>query len=391
MTRICVCGGCTRAATTTAGEREEGHSRLRLLPLFLAAMLLLGAFVTYRVPMNKTPKMPSSSSLPSMLAATPQQTDAPSELFPTPLDMLRRNIPLKEAYDYPDRNFYHNSSCSCLSAKNPGSSGSMPDCCFRGFRRSHKMGFIMTRGFAKSLSFGEYQIQLSGWPYRNFDYSEKSFPGNSKDFRVVLLLRNVYKALISGYLYHKSGMECWLNTMGKPKNPDKGFKQVKVWYEHLSYSLNPPRGNRSLCTYLAEESDEIGMRAYVDYIFHSQWIPTFTIWALSKELPVFQNRTLTVCYADLSSTEEGQISRTVQRMFDFYFPGSSDEFRATVRDSANKMDAAKSSKNQTYQGTHSTSHDPALHEHLEKLIRQIDHKYYNGDIQWLNSVLPCHE
>jgi len=42
-----------------------------------------------------------------------------------------------------------------------------------------------------------------------------------------------------------------------------------------------------------------------------------------------------------------------------------------------------------YTGAHSTSHNAELRMSLAEIIRQIDIEYYNGDITWLSSILPC--
>jgi len=44
---------------------------------------------------------------------------------------------------------------------------------------------------------------------------------------------------------------------------------------------------------------------------------------------------------------------------------------------------------QNYTGGHSTPHDPVLRGHLVDLIKELDEKYYNGEIAWLNEILPC--
>jgi len=61
------------------------------------------------------------------------------------------------------------------------------------------------------------------------------------------------------------------------------FAKVKRWYRVLrSGNLDPPRNGRSLCKYLADESEEAGMRAYVDYVFNSQYITLMDDWALVR-------------------------------------------------------------------------------------------------------------
>lgn len=102
--------------------------------------------------------------------------------------------------------------------------------------------------------FDDYEpmIRRRGRPYQEA-YDDR-MPAN--DYRDVLLIRNIYDALVSGYLFHKEGQEC--DDMGY-----KGELSLKRWYSWISYELDPPREHRSLCKYIASESEEVGMRAYI--------------------------------------------------------------------------------------------------------------------------------
>jgi len=42
-----------------------------------------------------------------------------------------------------------------------------------------------------------------------------------------------------------------------------------------------------------------------------------------------------------------------------------------------------------YTGGHSTSRDPALRKGLANVIKRLDKEYFEGEITWADSVLPC--
>lgn len=46
------------------------------------------------------------------------------------------------------------------------------------------------------------------------------------DFRHVLVARDIYQAIASGYLYHESGHECWLTFNGQSRS-EMGMEEKK--------------------------------------------------------------------------------------------------------------------------------------------------------------------
>jgi len=148
---------------------------------------------------------PSSSSL----TATTNKSSEPSRLLPGPLDMMRRGVPLDSVYSFPDNigkqkiTIPKSPQCSCL---NPGAKF---NCCERRFCRTHKMGCLMSEHL-----FDAYKPQVRKYTEPSqFRFSHQHLDGNKGinllevDFREILLLRNIYSSLVSGYLYHVDGRE----------------------------------------------------------------------------------------------------------------------------------------------------------------------------------------
>jgi len=127
-----------------------------------------------------------------------------SKILPEPLDYLRRNVSLSDAYsdvfgvgvgddkEEEKKRFDADGSCSCRNASSPSGT-----CCDRVFRRCHKQGVVMTRS-----TFKKYRPSITLFSKDPWALNYLQDPP-VVDYRDVLLLRNLNDALISGYLYHK--------------------------------------------------------------------------------------------------------------------------------------------------------------------------------------------
>jgi len=112
-------------------------------------------------------------------------------------DVYRRNGSIGDYFRLPKPFEYNNSTaCSC---NNPRSKF---DCCERLIYRPHKMGFMLSQEIASKY---KPLVQRSDTK-RNYKTTSKNlsnlFP---VDHRSVLLMRNIYSSLVSGYLYHAKG------------------------------------------------------------------------------------------------------------------------------------------------------------------------------------------
>jgi len=127
---------------------------------------------------------------------------------------------------------------------------------------------------------------------------------------------------------------------------------------------------------MAENAEEIGMRAYVDWVFRYYYSGILAHWSLAQHFPLLSERTKTVCYEDLESNERDV--QTIYDMLRFWYNG-------THHDPFTGQPPGKSDGG----GGHSTSRNIALRERLVRVIQAIDQKHYNGDIAWVDSILPC--
>jgi len=279
-----------------------------------------------------------------------------------PLVLLKQDVPITSVYNFPNRKFA--GECSC---ENPNAS---LECCQRTFRRSHKFGCVATMNLLDQYGKGS-NFKLAAEP-KFFNYNVK-LPDS--DYRDVIVLRDLWSGILSGYLYHFKGFECGM--------ADKIRDYLGEWDEHLSYKLQPPRGQKTLCQYLSRTGTEtIGLRAYIDWVMRYYYTPIFSHWAMSREVPEMQKRTLTVCYEDLMSKDKD--TEAVHSLVNHFFDGRPPSpWEGTAPGHAEVKSG--------YMGGHSTTKDRSADEkeRLIKLIKMIDQKYYHGEIAWLNSIQPC--
>jgi hypothetical protein len=191
------------------------------------------------------------------------------------MDLVRRGIPLTSVYNF---TLPTNVSGEC-SCQNPLSGDT---CCMRYVHRSHKMGHDLIRSLLGGYfpHCGHCLIHRSEARDNFLVYQNAYAPEtySDLDFRVVFGIRDLYSTLISGkvmlqkddgkrntlivglfyptgYLYHKGGQECWPGS----------WLGNATWQSYLSYKLDPPGYNLTLCQYLKDAPEESGMRAYIDW------------------------------------------------------------------------------------------------------------------------------
>jgi len=305
-------------------------------------------------------------------------------------------------FSIPQKIVSFSADCSCWN------SNVSFGCCERYLHRTHKMGVMLTKKLfagrrtnrttsADILLTSPHGNAMSGRDLTIFDHSSYT------DYREVILFRNIYESLISGYLYHSTGRECWLDAQGKRRTAAAIARSDSVpwkanWQHYVAYGkLDPPRGgnNRSLCQYLADESVNAGMKAYIGWVFPVKYRELFTRWAMMfstwskypslSHQALLRNKTLVVCYEDLTSPSKDL--ETLQRMFRFWFGDNNHHPYAGL---LAEKDIWRSSPGQTeYRGAHSSARDPQLRKNLKEVIQKLDADFFDGEIAWLHSVFPC--
>ena len=112
--------------------------------------------------------------------------------------------------------------------------------------------------------------------------------------------------------------------------------------------------------------------------------------------PSIQQRVRTFCFEDLVTSQTK--SSTVDALIGFLTDNMTTTSATMIKDNDDSISSAadeedevsnQKSREGKYDGGHATSHDPTLRQRLFKIIEQIDREYYNNDIAWLHSIVPC--
>jgi hypothetical protein len=145
-----------------------------------------------------------------------------------------------------------------------------------------------------------------------------------------VVVRNLYSALVSGYLYHKMGRECSTDPFGRAGSRQRGiFRGWLVshdWQAHLGIihrttasptALDLPRAvgetkneTRNLCQFLAQEDEITGMTVYMNWAWNYYCSDLLKLYpngttndnsTVSRESNINNksNKTLYLCFHDV--------------------------------------------------------------------------------------------
>jgi len=205
-------GGHSAANATTADTTAE-------------AMRTWAGTVTSKTKRNNNDKKSTAAT-----TATTTATARSSELLPPVMRALRllledpqqrSELPadVEQVYRSIGRRRYPSSGeCSCRNPQN-----SDPQCCIRFMRRNHKFGFELVssllypkknqnaHGFVRSpdgMTLLGPNVTTNSNPGSGNYLSDQRFSSADADFRAVMVIRNIYRACVSGYLYHRYVLGC---------------------------------------------------------------------------------------------------------------------------------------------------------------------------------------
>ena len=431
-------------------RRKDGNTHLLLghkwingsptLFILVAAMLISTILIVlshyFGAPSSSTSSLSLSTSIAkdTITTNTMHDKNVTSRLFPRALDMMKRNIPLENVYTC----FHEENSFSLTDAtkkRRPPIAGlekinveqeyttimsnndndsstiplwcscnatlSVPErhsqlCCQRRLFAGHKMGTFMQTEFESEMNDNNIYVgAFDAFPGgQDVPYIKDHLLEPKIDYRDGIIIRNIYDSLISGYLYHKEGKECWLDWFGNDGSWDKNLfpsYHTKRWMHYIELTYHKTKPYDTLCHCLANSTEIDGMRVYLDWVWHTLYGKTFQFWALSNGwscLPI-RKRVKTFCFEDLSSKTKS--STSVAEVIGFLTDNITkinEQQSAEVEDDKDIPEEVDKADQEQHKG-HATSHDPTLRQRLLEIIQQIDRDDYNNDIAWLHSVLPC--
>jgi hypothetical protein len=277
------------------------------------------------------------------------------------------------------------SNCTCVDEINSF------HCCQRALIGVHKMGFtavqeLSHRLFSSSSDMIATPQIMSDHLFGRWFQKEFQQP-TTRDYRHVVVTRNWYDSIISGYLYHKSGKECWLDWFGRPGHDGWLFNNsMEHWEQRLlnhkiimatqSSHQWPPGKGRDLCQYLAEESEEVGLQVYASWAMACFMYPLleFRHRRLDMEQQRGWNRTIFVCYEQLMSSTG--FASAIPFLHQWFFPHP-----------AHLMLILPHPKK--YQGAHATNPDTTIRSRLYATLSRIDWELFHGTIQQGSTEFGC--
>lgn len=336
---------------------------LVLLLVLLCMSFLIGSFV---IELDAGNSFIGNSSPISHAGRRRKRNDRPSHR-PAGIHLRDRpslSTPLGEGSGF--------QNCSCISA------GRL--CCRRNIYRTHKMGYELVQKLYSGLS----EVTQASLPEA---LSSSFFVIPTKDTRNIVVVRNMDDALVSGYLYHKAGHECWLNEdglqsslVGRRRKKYVGWLTSHKWEEKLqpgTYRWKPSK-DRNLCQYLLEESEEDGVRVYVEWAFNLWYSKLLAARDLYDKVKGAPRTTKFVCFEGLTNPSIRQTKQ--QEVIDWLYPYQPPpQFQAL----------ASLTEQDEYKGSHATSKDPQLRSRLRKLVQLYDRKLLNGSIASSETIFGC--
>lgn len=257
-------------------------------------------------------------------------------------------------------------ACQCQISKTK----KKDPCCHRRIVGVHKGGHVLVSQFRE-----KFFPKVNSVFVRSNSAQTKMLFNETIDYREVFIARDLYEMLISGYLYHKSGRECWLGMYGEPlmEHDQQENTLIGGWDQVLQKSHSfTAINNRSLCQYLAEESPEVGIRVYSEYALHRWYRPFFNLIAHRTS----RQGTSRSIFLDLHQLSNETTRHSLLLMLRDFFVLQNKTLHEPNNNARNRQHEST-----THDHGHDTSHDPMLRLKLKDLIRQVDQTYLNG---WIN-------
>ena len=194
-----------------------------------------------------------------------------------------------------------------------------------------------------------------------------------------MVVRDMFDATVSGYLYHKTGRECWLDHQGTP-NPFQRKANTNDWLRRFNWTktvvkVPVPANIRSLdmCQALNSTDETIGIGIYLEFAREKFYRSVAKLKSRTKDPTLF------VCYDDILS--DGGRVQTERRIRSFI--GQSLNASATSGDKLRRR---------LNLAGHSTDPDPELRARLRDIARNIDCTYFGCETTaWNDALEECRD
>ncbi len=255
------------------------------------------------------------------------------------------------------------------------------------FETTHKMGVLLTVQFMKR--FRDITNGTTG----------KGEPGVIIPPNVtvpsVIVVRDLLDATVSGYLYHKSGRECWLNVYGGPPRRRGEHMANHNWTKHVSTVPIPqdirfPQ-KKNICKALEHTTETVGMGIYLEFARNNYYRTAVQLKHRTHDPTLF------VCFEELMNWPDEMEARV--RSFYNEFQTHNTTIIATFDERVHPQvgrrlqhDDVQSSSwhnNSQYSGGHATNHDPELRTRLRQIAMELDCIYFGCETKAWSDSLNC--
>lgn len=228
------------------------------------------------------------------------------------------------------------------------------------------------------------------WFVRRKYYVDEGIPCNVVGQRIpssvtkptVVVTREIFSSVVSGYVYHKSGKECWRDHHGKP-NPISGVggndwlrKYGSKWVKAVTRVSYPPVATGTdLCTMLASVNEGTGIAIYAEFAYEVYIKPAVELKKKQKQVHLENAHgndasVLFLCYKDFMSN--ASFVKSIERIDNFY-----------------SLPPRHVDPPGHYKGPHASHVDAAQTIHFNKLARHADALYLGSKLADANSALGC--
>ena len=197
---------------------------------------------------------------------------------------------------------------------------------------THKFGFVLGRKLAKHVWGHEKAPQVKD-------------PNHNVTKPSIFLVRNLFDAVVSGYLYHKAGKECTVQARSN-RHMRKPHREVKDWSKHVSQNFTKAESHTHICKVLQHRTERDGVYLYAEFAWRLWYQPYEEFVCRQHEFPLMR-----VPFEDLVREQSNLTVTGIAKHF-----------------------LARGEMLQTngYHGAHATSRDVRLRQRVRALVEEAD-------------------
>ena len=218
---------------------------------------------------------------------------------------------------------------------------------------THKFGFVLGH---------ELAANVWGHEKASKDFSREMDPNHNVTKPSIFLVRNLFDAVVSGYLYHKAGKECTVQANSN-RHRHKPTREVKQWFKHVeTQNFTKAESHMHICDVLKHRTERDGVYLYAEFAWRLWYQPYEEFVCRQHEFPLMR-----VHFEDLVREQSNLTVTGIAKHF-----------------------LARGEMLQTngYHGAHATSRDVRLRQRVRALVEEAD-KHVLGSALSQSKLQTC--